>query len=235
MNTKSRFRRVAMSCLTASLAIGALACSGGGEATSPAQSPTGAAPTAAPKASTATSARPTSEPAPQASATASSTPTAPSSLTETSTLTRSVKDIVTAPTIAFQFDFNNSEINNVTEDRCNKESNGDPKANADCMQAARSKQGVHVHRFVEKNGTWFWSTYERRGNQMVLLHKFAFEFGEETKNTLEIKPIGKDLGLAPMPAPRSLLIKCPNDFSIELTDPKLGRMVFDAKMGLIPD
>jgi len=224
-----------MSCLTASLAIGALACSGGGEATSPAQSPTGAAPTAAPKASTATSARPTSEPAPQASATASSTPTAPSSLTETSTLTRSVKDIVTAPTIAFQFDFNNSEINNVTEDRCNKESNGDPKANADCMQAARSKQGVHVHRFVEKNGTWFWSTYERRGNQMVLLHKFAFEFGEETKNTLEIKPIGKDLGLAPGPTPRSLLIKCSNEFSMELTDPKLGRVVFDAKMGLIPD
>jgi pyruvate/2-oxoglutarate dehydrogenase complex dihydrolipoamide acyltransferase (E2) component len=235
MNTKTRFCRVAMSFLTASLAIGALACSGGGEATSPAQSPTGAAPTAAPKASTATSASPASEPAPQASATESSTPTAPPSLTETSSLTRSVKDIVTAPTVAFQFNFNSSEINDVTENRCNKESNGDPKANADCMQAARNKQAIHVHRFTEKNGTWFWSTYERRGNQMVLLHKFAFEFGEETKNTLEIKPIGKDLGLAPGPTPRSLLIKCSNEFSMELTDPKLGRMVFDAKMGLIPD
>ena len=224
-----------MSFLAASLAIGALACSGGGEATSPAQSPTGAAPTPAPKASTATSARPTSEPAPQASATASTTPKSPTSDNETSRLTLSVKDAVTAPTVAFQFNFNNSEINNVAEDRCNKESNGDPKANADCMQAARKKQGVHVHRFVEKNGTWFWSTYQRRGNQMVLLHKFAFEFGEETKNTLEIKPIGKDLGLAVMPTPRSLLIKCPDDFSIELTDPKLGRMRFDGKMGLIPD
>jgi len=221
--------------LTASLAIGALACSGGGEATSPAQSPTGAAPAAAPKASTATSAIPTSEPAPQASATVSSTPTAPPSTTETSSLTHSVKDIVTAPTIAFQFNFNSSEINGVAEGRCNKESNGDPKANADCMQAARTKQGVHVHRFAQKKGTWFWSTYERRDSQMLLLHKFAFEFGEETKNTLEIKPIGKDLGLAPMPAPRSVIIKCPNDFSIELTDPKLGRMVFDGKLGLIPD
>jgi pyruvate/2-oxoglutarate dehydrogenase complex dihydrolipoamide acyltransferase (E2) component len=224
-----------MSLLAASLAMGALACSGGGEATSPAQSPTGAAPTAAPKATTAASAKPTSDPAPQASATASSTPTSPPPDTETSNLSRSVKDIVTAPTIAFQFNFNSSEINDVSEARCSKESQGDPKANADCMQAARKKTGVHVHRFVEKNGTWFWSTYERRGNQMVLLHKFAFEFGEETKNTLEIKPTSKDLGLAPMPAPRSVLIKCPNDFSIELTDPRLGRMVFDGKMGLIPD
>lgn len=222
-----------MSLFTASLAIGALACSGGGEATSPAQSPTDAPPTAAPKASTATSAAPSS-PAPQASADASSTPTAPSG-TEAPKLSRSVKDIVTAPTIAFQFNFNNSEINNVAEERCNKESAGDPKANADCMQAARNKQGIHVHRFTEKNGAWFWSTYERRGNQMVLLHKFAFEFGEETPNTLEIKPIGKDLGLAPMPAPRSVIIKCPDEFSIELTDPKLGRMAFDGKMGLIPD
>lgn len=224
-----------MSFVAASLAIGALACSGGGEATSPAQSPNGAAPTAAPKASAASSAGPTSEPAPQASASASSTPTAPPSDTETSNLARSVKDTVTAPTIAFQFNFNNSEINDVTEARCNTESKGDPKANADCMDAARKKQGVHVHRFLQKNGAWFWNTYERRGNQMVLLHKYPIEFGEETKNTLEIKPIGKDLGLAPMPAPRSLIIKCPNDFSIELTDPKFGRMVFDAKMGLIPD
>jgi hypothetical protein len=223
-----------MSLLASSLAIGALACSGG-EATSKAQSPTGAAPTPAPKASTDASAKPASEPAPQASAAVSSTPAAPPSDTETSRLTHSVKDIVTAPTIAFQFSFNNSEINAVTEDRCNKASHGDPKANAECMQAARDKQGIHVHRFAEKNGTWFWSTYERRGSVVVLLHKFAFEFGEETKNTLEIKPIGKDQGLAPMPAPRSVLIKCPDDFSIELTDPKIGRMVFEGKLGLIPN
>lgn len=227
-----------MSFLTFSGAIGALACSGGGEATSPAQSPTAAAPTAAPKASAVASASPASAPTSQASATASSTPQPPSSPSdsETSSLSKSVKEIVTAPTVAYQFNFSSSDINGVTEERCNKESKGDPQANADCMRAARDKQGVHIHRFAEKNGAWFWSTYERRGSsQVVLLHKFAFEFGEETKNTLEIKPIGKDQGLAPIPAPRSLVIKCPNDFSIELTDPKLGKMVFDAKLGLIPN
>src|SRR5262245_54154592 len=108
MNTKARLLRVAMSLLTSSLAIGALACSGGGEATSPAQSPTGAAPTAAPSASAVASASATSKPAPQASATASSTPTPPS---DASGLSRSVKDIVTAPTVAFQFNFASSDIN----------------------------------------------------------------------------------------------------------------------------
>lgn len=234
MMKPSTFSNAVVACLLAgSLALEALGCSGGSDATSPAQSPTGAAPKVAPEPSAVSSAKPTSEPAPTASASASSEPAPPPA--ETSKLSRPVKDIITAPTIAFQFNFNSSEITTVTEARCSKESAGDPKKNAECMQAARDKQPVNVHRFQQKGDGWVWSTYERRGNQLVILHKFAFEFGEETKDTVEIKPIGKDQGLAPIAAPRSVIIKCPDEFSIEITDPKLGRMVFDGKLGLVPN
>ena len=150
-------------------------------------------------------------------------------------LSRPVKDIITAPTIAFQFNFNSSALNEVTEARCKKESGDDPKVNAECMQAARDKQGLTVHRFAKKGETWFWSTYERRGNQLVLLHKFTIDFGEETPDTIEIKPTGKDQGLAPIASLRPVIIKCPDEFSIEITDPKLGKMVFDGKLGLVPN
>jgi len=233
MNTRTSSCALVVSLLSGSLALGALACSGSADATSSAKSPPLAASAAAPQTSAGASAKPAAEPAPKASASASSEPAPPPP--EAPKLARPVKDIITAPTIAFQFNFNNSEINTVTEARCGKESAGDPKVNAECMQAARDKQGIHVHRFAKKGDTWLWSTYERRGNQLVLLHKFIFEFGEETADTVEIKPIGKDQGAAPIAPPRSVVIKCPDEFSIEMTDAKIGRMVFDGKLGLVPN
>lgn len=215
--------------LLGALACTALACSGGAGATSPAQP----SPSAASKAGPENSAKPRSEAPPGATASASAEP--PRADTPASRLSRPVKDIITAPTVAFQFNFNNSEIHAAVEQRCVQESGGDPKANADCIQAAREKQGVVIHRFVLKGKTWFWTTHQRRGNQLVMMHKYAFEFGAETPDTIEIIPVGKDAGLAPTPAPKSVIIKCPDEFSIEMTDPKIGRMSFEGKLGLIPD
>ena len=88
---------------------------------------------------------------------------------------------------------------------------------------------------VEKNKVWYWITYERRGKQLVVLHKITFEFGEDTANTVTLKPFGKDQGLAPMsPVPRKVVITIPNSYSIQLDDPNLGKVSYSAKIGLLP-
>jgi hypothetical protein len=51
-----------------------------------------------------------------------------------------------------------------------------------------------------------------------------------------LKPLGKDKGLAPMPRiPRTLEIELPNDFSIVLNDPEFGKLIFDAKIGMMEE
>jgi len=92
-----------------------------------------------------------------------------------------------------------------------------------------------VQRFVQKRKVWYWITYERRGKQLITLHKIPFEFGEDTGNTVTIKPTGKDKGMAPLsPVPRKVVVTIPNSYSIEMDDPKYGKLRYSAKIGLTP-
>jgi hypothetical protein len=63
-----------------------------------------------------------------------------------------------------------------------------------------------------------------------------FMVGEEKSDWVEIKPVGKDKGIAPMARiPRKLEIELPNDFTIVMKDPEFGPLSFDAKIGLFDD
>ena len=150
-------------------------------------------------------------------------------------LDRPPREIVTAEDTSFELNYTASEVGERDERRCQEESGGDPKANADCKREARKKVPTLIQRFVEKNKVWYWLTYERRGKQLITLHKMTFEFGEDTANTVTIKPIGKDQGLAPLsPVPRKVVITIPNSYSIEMDDPKFGKLRYSAKIGLTP-
>jgi len=150
-------------------------------------------------------------------------------------LDRPPRDIVTAEDTSFELNYSASEVGERDEKRCEQESGGDPKANGECKRAARNKVPTLIQRFVEKNKVWYWLTYERRGKQLITLHKITFEFGEDTANTVTIKPIGKDQGLAPLsPVPRKVVITIPNSYSIEMDDAQLGKLRYSAKIGLTP-
>ena len=150
--------------------------------------------------------------------------------------TRTPTDILSAPDVLFLFSFNDSEAKQVAEDKCDKKAGNDPKKKNECMAAERKNFPADGHRFKkDEHGQWWWITVRQSGNRLVALHKIPFEFGEETPTSITLKPTGKDKGQAPMNVPAKVVFEVPNDYQIALKDPKLGRLVFQAKIGVVTE
>ena len=146
--------------------------------------------------------------------------------------TRSAQDIITAPDVVFMLAFNESDIKKTAESKCTASSGNDPKKMNACMAKARKGVDIDGYRFKEKDGKWWWLTLRTQGKTVHTLHKFEIEFGPEKEGGITIKPKGKDLGSAPGRTPSSVTISVPNDYQIELNDPKLGKLVYEAKIGI---
>ena len=102
------------------------------------------------------------------------------------------------------------------------------------MRKARNRVPVEVLHFFKDAEGWMWVTYRRTGNKLTTRRGIPFELGEETTNTVTIMSTGKPFGLGPAGTPRKkIVITIPDDFSIVLTDPQRGRLVYDAKLGLL--
>jgi hypothetical protein len=110
----------------------------------------------------------------------------------------------------------------------------DRSAHQACVEKLRRKVTAKILRFVNKNEQWWWVTYDKRGDQLVTMHKIPFEFGEVTEQTVALRPTGKDKGLAPLARlPRQFVITVPNEYSIEVNDPVHGKLVYEAKIGIL--
>ena len=93
----------------------------------------------------------------------------------------------------------------VAEDKCTKKSGDDAKKMNECMAAERKNFPADGYRFKkDEKGQWWWITVRQNGNRLVSLHKIPVEFGEETANSITLKPVGKDKGSAPMNPPAML-------------------------------
>ena len=148
--------------------------------------------------------------------------------------TRTALDILTAPDVVFLFDFNDSEPKQAAEEKCSKKAGDNAKKMNECMAAERKNFPADGHRFKkDESGQWWWITVRQSGNRLNALHKIPVEFGEETATTITLKPVGKDKGSAPMNPPSKIVFEVPNDYQIALKDPKFGRLVFQAKVGVV--
>lgn len=147
-------------------------------------------------------------------------------------ITRTAKDILTAPDVIFMFSFNQSDIKQEFEKQCDKEAHDNPKKRADCMTKAKKKIDFDGVAFKQEKGTWYWLTISRKGKTLTNLHKVPIDFGKEDEHSIVLKPIGKDEGRARGGAPGETKVEVPNEYEIAIQDPKLGRMVFEAKIGL---
>jgi hypothetical protein len=149
-------------------------------------------------------------------------------------VTRTPKDIITAPDLLFVLSFSSSEIGEKTEAECAKKSKDDPKKTNQC--AAKERKKIHndvVGFSKDKNGKYWWLTARMQGSKLTTLHKIEIEFGEEKSDSIVIKPIGKDRGAKPwVNPPGKVKIGVPNEFSIVLDDPTYGKMVYEAKIGI---
>ena len=146
--------------------------------------------------------------------------------------TRSAQDILTAPDVVFMVSFNESDVKKTAESKCTANSGNDPKKLNACMAKARQALEVDGYRFKEKDGKWWWHTLRTQGKVVHTTHKFEIEFGPEKDGSITLKPKGKDLGSSPGRTPSSVTISVPNDYQIVLNDPKLGKLVYEAKIGI---
>ena len=149
------------------------------------------------------------------------------------TVTRTAKDIVTAPDTLFMFSFNESDVKQKAEEACEGRSKGDPKKRAECMTKEKGKIDSDGVGFKQENGKWYFLTIRRKGKVLTNLHKVPFEWGAETPNSVVLKITGKDTGTKPGRFPNEVKIDVPNDYQIVLDDPEHGKMVYEAKIGLL--
>lgn len=153
------------------------------------------------------------------------------------TAIRSPKDIITAPDTVFMFSFNASEPFQKADKECAEKSKDDPKKMADCMSKARKGFDADGFQFKEgEDGKWWWITHRKKGDRLIAVHRIQFEFGEEKDKTITIKPTGKDKGSSPMArVPKEMQFEVPNDSEIVVDDPKHGKLVYQAKIGIVGD
>jgi hypothetical protein len=150
--------------------------------------------------------------------------------------TRTPTDILTAPDVVYLFSFNDSEPKQAAEEKCDKKAGDNPKKKNQCMAAERKAFPADGYRFKkDEHDQWWWITVRQNGNRLVALHKIPVELGEETATSVTLKPVGKDKGSAPMNPPAKVVFEVPNDYQIAIQDPKAGRLVFQAKVGVVTE
>jgi len=149
---------------------------------------------------------------------------------------RTAKDIITAKDVLFVFSFTQSEAYQAAEKKCGEKAKDDPKKKADCMSKASDQFDLDGITFEEIDGKWTWLTMRRKGNTLVTIHKIPVEFADDKEKSIKIKTLGPDKGTKPMAhVPKELVIDVPAETAISITDPKNGKMVYEAKMGLKGD
>jgi len=225
METQNRY----LTELLLSLSLAVAACGGG--ATPPAETPSGTSE----KSATAAKAEGEAKPAPgPASAPEAKPAPAPAAAVDPGAAQRSgrePREILELKDNVFFFSFEESDVKQAAEATCTKQSGNDPKKMAACMSKARAEYDGDGHRFVQdKSGDWWWSIIKRKGKNISSVHKVRYQYGDQSGNTVTIKPEGRDEGSARWAKPPSeVKFEVPTEYRIVVQDPKQGKMVYEAK------
>jgi hypothetical protein len=148
--------------------------------------------------------------------------------------TQKPQEIIGATDVIFLLAFDNSDAGKAADKKCSAVPGQEPSQVAACIEAARDKIQANAVRFtrdVSKN--WWFSSMQKKGNNLVILHKVMFDFGDETDRSIVIKLKGKDQGVTPWALlPKEVRVEVLNDFTIALLDPQLGKLLYEAKVGI---
>jgi hypothetical protein len=168
--------------------------------------------------------------APAASAAAPAASDAPAAETAA---TRRPIDVLTGPNVAFIIDYPNSQPREAAERACESEADD---ARVECMKKARAAFRADVLYFKKDAQGRFWLTvYERKGSALPELFKARVEFSDETQNSVTVR-LKEEKGTRPiLVGAGKIVVSVPNDYGLELNDPKHGRLVYGAKVGLVGD
>jgi len=144
---------------------------------------------------------------------------------------------MTARDAAFLIDYANSDVKARAVESCAKDK--DPHL---CEEKARDSFQADVIRFKrEPDNKKDWEKkvqlliYKRYGSALREVSVGMVQLAEEGEDGVRVT-LGKQKGARPLwRGQPSAVIKAPNDYSIEVTDPEYGHLRYDAKIGLITE
>lgn len=144
-------------------------------------------------------------------------------------------ELLTGNNVVYVLNYSASKVGESAKERCESEHQGDLGAARECLSKERSKVAVESIRFVkDPHGQYWWVTYNRYKGNLLKWHRIQFLPGKADADSVTLNLTGKDKGIAPMPKiPSSLNVELPNDYSIVVSDPEYGAMMYDAKIGLM--
>jgi hypothetical protein len=142
--------------------------------------------------------------------------------------------MLTARDVAFLVEYANSDARQKADAECEKEAKGDLAVRGTCLTKARDKFLPDVLRF-DKNaqGKLNLFIYKRSGSSLREVYIGAIEFKDETEDKVQLRFTGREKGVRPLFRGAQATISVPNDYSIEINDPELGKLTYSAKIGLV--
>jgi hypothetical protein len=91
-----------------------------------------------------------------------------------------------------------------------------------------------MHFSKDKSEKWYWTVSQLVGQKLKALHKVEIEFADDKNDSIVVKVVGKDRGTKPWRnPPGKVTFAVPNEFSIEYKDPTHGKLVYEAKIGIV--
>lgn len=144
-------------------------------------------------------------------------------------------ELLTGNNVVYVLNFPASKIGESAKQRCESEHADDPRAARECLTKERGKVAIESIRFVkDPSGQYWWVTYNRYKGNLLKWHRIQFLPGKGDDDSVTLNLTGKDKGIAPMPrVPTFLNVELPNDYSIVVSDPEYGAMMYDAKIGMM--
>jgi hypothetical protein len=143
-------------------------------------------------------------------------------------------DILTSPDTAFLINYSSSAPLDAARKACADKAGADDEVIAKCMSDARDAFKADVLRFKQDGNRSSFIIYKRDGSRLDEVYSARIELSQASPSTVKIKFTGGDKGMRPiLKSKREIVIQIPNDYSLVWTDPDLGRLIYEAKVGLI--
>lgn len=179
-----------------------------------------------PKAEAADSAAPDGDGASSSDEAAPSEPSAP---------TRPPIEVLTDSDTDFLLDYGASDLKTSARSDCeaNAPEGSGAKELAECMQKARDAFSGDVLTFKQKGDTTTLTIFRRRGSRLEEVFTGPVQLKEAGQNSVTVATKGGK-GQRPFHlATREFTVELPDNYSLVITDPKLGRLLYRAKYGLV--
>lgn len=144
-------------------------------------------------------------------------------------------DTITGAKVSYVINYASSAPNEAADKKCGAAAAGDAAVKAACMKKERADFYADVIRFVKDAQDKYWfSTYRRTGAKLILLHKTPVTLTNDGDTGVKLQILGDDKAVRVLfPTAKSFSFRVPNDYSLEIDEPRLGKLSYDAKLDVV--